>query len=102
MALGGDSFALRPRGDSGELIARLLLIRFREDLAEIGEYKSLGHGIETAVASFPPAHSESSINRPARKGAELAVTERFVFATSIEGIADWSEAGVKSTPMGGS
>ena len=69
MALRGDSFALRSGGDSGELIARLFLIRFREDFAEIGEYKSLGHRIEATVASFPPAHSESSINRPARKGA---------------------------------
>ena len=43
LAFGGDSFALRPRGDSGELIAGLFFVRFGEHLAEIGEYESLSH-----------------------------------------------------------
>ena len=44
--LGGDPLALGPRGQPGELVARLLLVGLGEDLAQVGEVKSLAsdHG----------------------------------------------------------
>ena len=39
--LGGNALALGPRGQPGELVARLLLVGLGEDLAQVGEVKSL-------------------------------------------------------------
>ena len=43
LAFGGDAFAFRPRGDSGQLVAGLLFVGFGEKLAEVGECEALGH-----------------------------------------------------------
>ena len=43
LALCGNPFAFRSRGDSGQLIARLHLVRLGKKLTKIGKHESLGH-----------------------------------------------------------
>ena len=43
LAFGGDAFALRAGGDSGQLVAGLLFVGFGEEFAEVGEMESLDH-----------------------------------------------------------
>ena len=46
LALCGDAFALRARGDARQLVAGLLFVGFGEKLAEIGECEALGHRLD--------------------------------------------------------
>ena len=63
--LGGDALALGPRGQPGELVARLLLVGLGEDLAQVGEVKSLAIGSRSTDSWRLPG--AAAIERPVRQ-----------------------------------
>ena len=50
-----DSLSFRSRGDAGQLVARLFLVGFGKQFAEIGKVESLDH------ASFP--HKDTMVSK---------------------------------------
>ena len=50
--LGGDALALGPRGQPGELVARLLLVGLGEDLAQVGEGETARFGSRSTGSRF--------------------------------------------------
>ena len=61
--LGGDALALGPRGQPGELVARLLLVGLGEDLAQVGEVKPLASDDGRQVHGGAPTYGRGMFDR---------------------------------------
>src|SRR5580698_1297934 len=73
-ALGADSLFFRTRRDACQLVARLLLVGFGEQLSKIGENKTFGHG--ASQRGQISLRMKISINNGRRKAACLGDPRR--------------------------